>query len=458
MENNETQLQKIDLLDQLERESIHVDYEGRNYTVILRSKDFRENNLDPIHIYNVGFGLTDNISPLDNEQLKEAEKHKAQFIGVGISEIPAPYDSQSDRSDHPTSDIDARIILKALQTKNIPIESSQVVVSGYSEGASISVAMAGVIDQLQKKYSLQNNTDVPKNTLRLWSLTGVVDQRTEKEDMALLHRLLEKTSNKHIGKEKSNEDDTHSTGVSLLKQVIREFSVVGLYEIAERYKTSFGKDIPPLLSKKDIQLFIKDVFIEITKHGGLSFLRSQLEESKAQGIEGKGNFGNLLAIIGRCKRAENAWELLSQIRKMEVRNHICDSLSDNWNIKVAVPAHDTIYPWHRVTSTILSNSLRNGTSIDDIVTIIKEHSLSDEVKKISYEEEEKISTISKIITPHISQNTMEKLMKEYLFTSPNRVSLTIVGNIKSKLGEYDFSETHMGPANAASKYIESSKI
>ena len=226
-----------------------------------------------------GFGLSESgaISPLEQEQADEASKMKACYIGIGIKEVPQPFDSQSDKSKPPTSDVDARILLKALIKEGHNLENTQVNLSGFSEGAAIAISLAGEIDQKQKSNTGMGN--FPQNTLRLWSLTGVVN-------------LTDRARGTHT--------PTH---------FLAEVSKITLVDILDRWQAITGKPYGSFNSLADLTNLGANIAHLVTTIEGRKQFMAQFRDTSGK------NLDLLKGVLKRVVNPQNLPNLLYQFRK-----------------------------------------------------------------------------------------------------------------------------------------------
>lgn len=290
----------------------------------------------PLEIYCQGFGhRVDVLSDFDNLLVtKEAKKLKAVFIKASIRNIPPSYDQRSLRSEGPSFSVDARVIIDAIKQKSIEIVKRSVIVSGFSEGAGVALAIAGEIDDMQKDRYLKDLEKIPDNKLRLWSLTNVIE--------------LEK----------------NPKGTTIARNFIKEVIKIALIETVERYGFITGEDVFIKDSEDAVEFFGK-----LAKY--LSDVKNWKDVKKYMRSFKDENTHLLQESLGKIITAKSVSEAIKQLKKMEPRSDICDQLGKNWEVKIIIPVNDTVYPWSKVKKTILEIKQESETNLKSMKDLKK---------------------------------------------------------------------------------------
>jgi len=280
--------------------------------------------------------------------------------------------------------------LEALRQEHIEVHKRPVIISGYSEGAGIAISLAGEIDKQQRATSTIEGDNLPKNMLRLWSLTGVVDI------------------------------DPKARGVTVPFDFLKEVSKIGLIEIIQRYTNVTGEKVV-ISNKKELFKFLGKFSTFMANPKNWRVIREQLAQSAEE------NLGMLNGVFGKIMTAKSIYDVLTQLKKIETRNPICDQLGKNWSVVMVVPRNDLLFPWRKVKATL---------------------------RKL----EESRGEVVEVLSPNAPNPARARRITDIapkLFPNAGKVTLRVVGDRRNSFGEggMQLGQTHVGPENDPEKYL-----
>ncbi len=332
----------LPMIEGVTQKIVEVMVDGKPVRVVYKFKDYRKvENRQPdgrVNIFCQSYhpGRNGSLNRFETLQCKEAEKMGACWIAVGILDIPPAYDQKSDRVKPPELDVDARIVLKAMQQEGInPL--GPVIISGHSEGAGVALALADEVNNLQQAHAaVDGDYILPENILRNWSFTGVIE----------LKGIV--------------------TGAKLAIGGSKELMVTELLKTVSKYERVTGIDVPSITDINGLLIFVRDYLVAYSKYPELR------EKEKASSADediarGQGRFIDFSSPQALGRSLSRLPRIIAQLAKIEQRNDACEHLGKNWQVVFTVPRRDAIYGWRVVDDTIRLMRRRFSADVGKIV-------------------------------------------------------------------------------------------
>lgn len=316
-----TSTKEVSATPEIRRERILVERDGKQIEVVFDIQDFRDGNQKgQTNLFCTGFGLNADGSMRESEKLlaDEAKKGKARFVSVGVSDIPPGYDKEySDKTKPPSCEVDARVILEAMEKAGLSdVPQNPIAITGYSEGAVVGLSLAGEIQKRQKDMD-----PPPHNTLRMWSLTGVVPMGDK------------------------------VTGLHVPAGFAGEVASITLSQIVNKWNEIRPQNMLPTTRLKnmlDVTMFVGQFGAALASREGRAKIHEKWKESQ------EGDLSKLNSVIQRVVSDPQA--AINQFKKFEYRNPACDQLGSNWDVVISTPRQDSLYPWNQARKILKADN------------------------------------------------------------------------------------------------------
>lgn len=306
-------------------------------------KPIKEMHPADVNFFFDGFAQTGDVTKLKVAMIDEAKKEGGILIAPRLPAIPPQLDKNSPKGIKIDPNIDARIMLKAINNQEfrtlIDFEfdfySNDIEITGFSDGNRNALEFAGLIEKLYRNISKSTHRQ-----LNLWSTVGVVDLVDEPKEAkgnvflkSFLDELVSMTTEET--RIRFNQEVLKNNGVNFLTK--HGFNIIpagaGSKEVAKEILKLFK-------SKEGIKLFAKQFKDASTKD--IVFIHQ---------------------LTDRALTASSPADFLKQMAKNEIRSDVCNHL-ETWDVRLSFPRNDKIIKPDRLGRQLKILTLLYGISID----------------------------------------------------------------------------------------------
>lgn len=322
--------------------------------VIIDVWDFRPEDVKPIqnnhpadvNFFFDGFSQTGEVTLLRATMIDEAKKEGGVLICPRLPVIPPAADENSPKGIKIDPEIDARIILKAindpefndlLKKINLKIDfnSNEIEITGFSDGNRNALQFASLIEKLYK-----NMPEKTHRQLNLWSTVGVVnlvdDPKEAKGDVFFKAFLQELVS-----------ISTEETRIRLNREVLENNGV--------NFLTDHGFNI--IQAGAGPREVAKEIFKLFKSKEGIEIFMRQLRDA------GKKDIKFIKQLVDRALTASSPAEFFAQMSKNEIRSDVCNHL-ESWDIRLSFPRNDKLIDPNRLGKQLKILASKYGYSND----------------------------------------------------------------------------------------------